>query len=81
MANSHWGKSWYEAPTEITRNDKTYYFIGNIKNGYGTFSEVDVQRLKQIAKHHHISIRVLCRASNDYVSELWATNKHLNKFT
>ena len=81
MANNCWGKDWYEAPTEITRNGITYYFVGNIENGFGTFSKVDVQRLKQVAKRHHISVRVLCRAANDYVSELWATNKQLSEIT
>ena len=26
MSNAQWGKTWYQAPTEIVRNGKVYHF-------------------------------------------------------
>jgi hypothetical protein len=78
MANNQWGRDWYEAPTEITRNGQTYYFVGNIENGCGTFTKVGVRRLKEVGKQNNISIRVIRRAANNYVSEVWASLKWLD---
>ena len=29
MSNAQWGKDWYEAPTQITRGGRTWYFAAS----------------------------------------------------
>lgn len=79
MANSQWGRDWYEAPTETTRDGKTYYFVGNIENGSGTFTREGIRRLKEVARAKGIRVCVTYRAANLNVGELWATDAALDE--
>lgn len=77
MANSQWGKNWYQSPTEITKHGITYYFLGNINNGCGTFTAGGVAALKATARQAGIKTKVTRRAANGYIGEIWATDKQL----
>lgn len=66
MSNAQWGKTWYQAPTEISRNGKTWHFA------------LSQQEIDQYGKANVIEA---CKAEQVHYRFVWTRNSEYELWT
>jgi len=78
MSNAQWGKTWYQAPTEIVRNGRIYHFRMseqelNEAEHNGTLGDI-LRNIKNNGQLYRI-IRPYNFLIPNSKGELWVSNK------